>query len=217
MIYLMAHKPDRAVQTLRATQTGGLPDELRRQRLLLEARGLSDIGRHDLALELVSNLEGKEVDRLRADILWSARRWREVGEQVERSLAQRWREFDPLTPAERIDVLRGAIGYSLAEDAFGLERFREKYAPKMADGPDRRAFDVVTAATGATSSEFAEVARTVSGIDTLDSFLQEMRNRYPEAGAASPARLSAPPAPPASSPRPPGPPQSAGPAQPRAS
>jgi len=59
------------------------------------------------------------------------------------------------------------------------------------------------------------VARTVSGIDTLDSFLQEMRNRYPEAGAASPARLSAPPA--SSAPPAARPPQSAGPAQPRAS
>jgi tetratricopeptide (TPR) repeat protein len=70
MIYLMAHKPDRALQALRDTRSGDLPNQLRTQRLLLEARALSDTGQHDLALELVANLEGNDVERLRADVLW---------------------------------------------------------------------------------------------------------------------------------------------------
>ena len=72
MIYLMAHKPDRALQALRDTRSGDLPNQLRTQRLLLEARALSDTGQHDLALELVANLEGNDVERLRADVLWSS-------------------------------------------------------------------------------------------------------------------------------------------------
>jgi hypothetical protein len=44
---------------------------LRNQRLLLEARALSDLGRHDLALEVAANLEGREAIRLRSDILWA--------------------------------------------------------------------------------------------------------------------------------------------------
>ena len=83
--------------------------------------------------------------RLRADVLWKARRWREAGEQIEKFYGERWRDFTPLTDAERADVMRAAIGYALAEDTLGLDRFRTKYAAKMAEGPDRRAFEVVTA------------------------------------------------------------------------
>ena len=68
VIYLMNRKADRALATLRATRTADLANELRNQRLLLEARALSDMGRHDLALEVIGNLEGREAIRLRSDI-----------------------------------------------------------------------------------------------------------------------------------------------------
>ena len=64
---------------------------------------------------------------------------------------------------ERADMLRAAIGYALAEDAIGLDRFRTKYAPKMADGPDRRAFEVVTAPFNANAPEFGDIAQRGRG------------------------------------------------------
>jgi tetratricopeptide (TPR) repeat protein len=194
VIYLMARKPDRALEALRSTRTADLPNELRNQRLLLEARALSDTGRRELAIEVVSNIKGREAERLRADILWSAKRWREAAEQIERLYGERWRDFAPLTELERADIMRAAIGYALADDVLGLDSFRQKYSAKMAEGPDRHAFDVVTTpfATGAT--EFAEIAKAVSQLDTLDGFLRDMRARYPDTGAMSPA------APPAASP-----------------
>src|SRR5205807_459128 len=51
VIYLMNRKPDRALATLRATRTADLSNELRNQRLLIEARALSDVGRYDMTLE----------------------------------------------------------------------------------------------------------------------------------------------------------------------
>jgi hypothetical protein len=192
VIYLMSRKPDRAIQALRATRAADLPNDVRNQRLLVEARALSDVGRHDVALEVIASLEGREVERLRADVLWAARRWREAGEQIEKLYGERWRDFTPLTEAERADILRAGLAYSLADDALGLDRFRQKYAAKMADGPDKRAFAVAIDRSAADSAEFAEIARKVSAADTLESFLHEVRARFPQA---------APPAPP---PRPPG-------------
>jgi hypothetical protein len=180
MIYLMARKPERALQALRATRSGDLPNQLRTQRLLLEARALSDTGQHDLALELVANLEGSDVERLRADVLWTAHRWQQAGEQIEREYGERWRDFAPLSDAERADILRGAIAYALAEDAIGLDRFREKYAAKMSDGPDRRAFEVVTTPLRAASTEFDGIAKQVAATSTLDAFLRELRARDPD-------------------------------------
>src|SRR6185312_5581661 len=83
MVYLMNRKPDRAIAALRSTRIADLAGELRQQRLLLEARAQSDIGRRDLALDIVSNLAGREAIRLRSDIYWASRRWREASEQIE--------------------------------------------------------------------------------------------------------------------------------------
>jgi tetratricopeptide (TPR) repeat protein len=191
VIYLMNRKPDKALATLRATRTAELTTDLRNQRLLIEGRALSDIGRHDLALEVIANVKGREAIRLRSDIYWAARRWRKAAEQLELLYGERWKDFRPLSDVERSDILRAAIGYALGEDALGLQRFREKYAPKMAEGPDRRAFEVVSAPLGTSGDDFRDVARMIAAVDTLDGFLREMRARYPESAALSP---EAPPA-----------------------
>ena len=187
VIYLMNRKPERAIATLQATRTAELSNELRDQRLLLEARALSDTGRHDLALELIANIDSHEAIRLRSDILWAARRWRAAAEQIEVLYGDRWREFTPLTETERFDILRAAIGYSLGDEPIGLARFREQYAAKMADTPDRRAFDVVSAPVGSASAEFQDIAKKVAGVDSLEAFLRDMRTRYPDSSAISQA------------------------------
>ena len=77
---------------------------------------------------------------------------------------------------------------------------REKYAANMADGPDRRAFDVVSAPVGTSGQEFQDVARRVASVDTLNTFLRDMRARCPDAGLLpddSAAKAAAPPAVPA--------------------
>jgi hypothetical protein len=186
VVYLMDHKPDRALATLRATRMASLPGELRNQRLLIEARALSDSGRHEVALEVIANIDGREAIRLRSDILWAARRWREAAEQLELLYGQRWRDFRPLNDAERSDVLRAALGYALGDDKLGLGRFAGKFAAKMAEGPDRHAFEVLTSSEHADSQEFREIARVVAAVDTLEAFLRDMRARYPETGSFAP-------------------------------
>ncbi len=188
-VYLMARKPDRAIQTLRTSRVGDLPAELRNQRLMIEARALSDTGRADVALEVVANLSGRDVERLRADILWKARRWRAAAEQIEKLLGERWRDPSALTDLERADVLRGALGYALGEETIGLDRFRQKYLPRMAEGPERRAFDIVTAPFAPSAPEFAEIAKAIAAVDTLDTFLRDIKARV-----ADPAPVSSIPA-----------------------
>jgi hypothetical protein len=185
VMYLMNRKPMRALEALRASRVDGLSNEVRDQRLLLEARALSETSRYDLALEMIANIKGREAIRLRADILWAAERWRQAAEQIELLYGDRWRDFTPLSEAERIDVLRAAIGYALGDEALGLARFRDRYAAKMADTPDRHAFEVVTAPVGASGPEFKNVARTVGRVDSLDEFLDEMRKRYPDSAPAA--------------------------------
>jgi tetratricopeptide (TPR) repeat protein len=186
MVYLTNHKPDRAIAALRTTRIAELSGELRQQRLLLEARAQSDVGRHDLALDIISNISGREAIRLRSDIYWASRRWREASEQIELYYADRWRDFKPLNQVEKGDVIRAVVGYALAEDAIGLARFREKYAPLMSGEADRAAFETASKPAGADSTEFTEIAKMAASVDTLDGFLREMKTRFPDATARAP-------------------------------
>lgn len=186
MVYLTNRKPDRAIASLRTTRIADLSGELRQQRLLLEARAQSDVGRHDMALDIVSNLSGREAIRLRSDIYWAARRWRESAEQIELYYADRWRDFKPLDPVEKGDVIRAVVGYALAEDALGMVRFREKYAPLMTGEADRSAFEIASRPAAGNSAEFSAIAKMAASVDTLDGFLREMKTRFPDATARAP-------------------------------
>lgn len=186
MIYLANRKPDMAITALRASRISDLSGELRQQRLLLEARAQSDVGRHDLALDIVSNVSGREVLRLRSDIFWAGRRWRESAEQIELYYGERFRDFKPLNAVEKSDIIRAAVGYALADDSIGLSRFREKYAPLMSESADRLAFDMASKPAAASSAEFAEIAKLAASVDTLDGFLREMKQRFPDATARAP-------------------------------
>lgn len=200
MVYLMNHKPDRAITALRTTRIADLAGELRQQRLLLEARAQSDIGRRDLALEIIASMTGREAIRLRSDIYWAARRWRESAEQIELYYGERWRNFKPLDTVEKGDIIRATIGYALADDALGLARFREKYAPLMAGEADRATFDMASKPASANNADLVKLAKMAGSVDTLDGFLREMQARFPDAIA----KAALPPATPATDPTPTG-------------
>jgi hypothetical protein len=185
-VYLTNRKTDRAIAALRSTRIADLSGELRQQRLLLEARAQSDVGRHDLALDIVSNITGREAIRLRSDIYWAQRQWREASEQIELYYGDRWRDFKPLNAAEKGDVIRAVVGYALAEDAIGLARFREKFAPLMSSEADKLSFDTASKPAASNSAEFALIARMAAGVDTLDGFIREMKVRFPDATARAP-------------------------------
>ncbi len=193
VIYLMNRKPAKAQAVLRATRTADLSNEIRVPRLMIEARALSDLGRHDFALEVIAGLEGRESLRLRSDIYWASRNWQKAAEHIELLYGDRWKSFEPLSDAERADMLRAGVGYTLAEDKLGTARLRDKYAAKMAQGPDGRAFDVVTGGLGSSSPEFREVARLVASGDTLSGFLRDLKTRYPEMQGLMPESQAAQP------------------------
>jgi tetratricopeptide (TPR) repeat protein len=191
MVYLTNRKPDRAIAALRSTRIADLSGELRTQRLLLEARAQSDVGRHSLALDIISNIQGREAIRLRSDIYWAARQWRESSEQIELYYGDRWRDFKPLNAVEKSDVIRAVVGYALAEDAIGLSRFREKYGPLMSGDADRAAFETASQLAPSNSAEFEKIAKMAASVDTLDGFLREMKARWPEMSSRAPLPVSA--------------------------
>ena len=142
-VRLMDDRPEDALQAIESTRVARLPDDLVRDRRLLQARALSDLGRTDHALELVANDEGPDVERLRAEIAWEARNWADAGRRAEALLGDRWRDSAPLSAREAHDVLRAAIAYALAGERAGLERVEARYGRAMAGTGHAAAFSQV--------------------------------------------------------------------------
>jgi tetratricopeptide (TPR) repeat protein len=203
MVDLMNNKPAEALRALNGTRLVELPADVKRARLLLEAKALSDLSRTDQALDLLEVERGPEIDRLRADIYWTGRRWREAGEAHERILDEAWRGEAPLTDSQRGDVMRAAISYVMADEGLSLDRLRSKFATKMAQSTDARTFAFVTGANRSKAADIREMARAAvaAGADNLSDFMQAYRERYPAYSTA--ARQKKPAAPPAAEAPPP--------------
>ena len=184
MVDLMNGKPADAVRALNTTRVVELPADVKRARLLLEAKALSDLSRTDQALEMLETERGPEIDRLRADIYWTGRRWREAGEAYERLLGESWRGDGTLGDSERADVMRAGVSYVMASENLSLDRLRSKFAPKMARGADARTFAFITSADRTRAADIREMARATANADTLSEFLKAYRERYPAYSAA---------------------------------
>jgi hypothetical protein len=190
-IRLMSGKPSLALAALQSTRLSELPSAVRRFRLLLQAQAEADQTRTDLALEIVDGETGPDFARLRAVILFGARRWRDAGDAFEGLLGLRWKGPEPLGDRERADVLRAAIGHLMAEEPLALDRLRSKFAAKMADSPDAKTFELLFQPGAVRSPEFRAVLRDSGKVDGLRDLLADWAGVAP-GGAADPAEPGRP-------------------------
>ncbi|MEQ9146371.1 MAG: tetratricopeptide repeat protein [Parvibaculaceae bacterium] len=180
LIELMNHEPEKALQAIRSTKQVRLPEELAHKRRLLEARALADMTLYDHALDLLSEMEGEGVEDLKADIYWDSQQWDLAAAAFDQALGERWRDPLELSAAERFQIMRAAIAYSLADDAAGLEGIRAKYSDLMRNSVDAASFAVVTDPIEMQGVAFRDLARSVASIDTLDSFIEKMGDSFTE-------------------------------------
>jgi tetratricopeptide (TPR) repeat protein len=189
VMHLQNRQPVKALTILNETRLAGLPPDLRRARTLVEARSLGELFRTDLAIEVLANETGDDVDRLRADIHWKGKQWREAGEAYEKVLGESWQSREALSDQQRLDVLRAGLAYVLAEETLSLDRLRSKFLPKMAESIDAGAFNLIAMDSLTNPRGFRDAARQVVNADTLTEFLASYRKRYPEiSGESRPVR-----------------------------
>jgi hypothetical protein len=154
-------------------------------RILLGARALGELGRAEAAVELLRPFEGEQVERIKADTLWTAQDWQLAGEQLEGMLGPRWQEDGALSDEERFDVLRAGICYTLAGDRFAADRLAKKFGRKMQGTADAEAFALLTRTKDPTAGTFRQLARSIAATDTLDAFMKEFRTRYDPAAKST--------------------------------
>ncbi|HEY0266603.1 MAG TPA: hypothetical protein VGC16_07620, partial [Rhizomicrobium sp.] len=176
-VYVMDHKPDKAVATIRDSNITGLPDDEMHKRLILEARAFAALKQWDNALDLIAVDQADDTKRLRADIYWESGNWAVAGQKAEEMLAGRDADPAPLTDSERAEAMRAAVAYSLAGDQPSLERVRLRFAPKMKTTADANLFAVLSAPIDAHGLAFREAAAKIASIDTLQSFMKDFNKR----------------------------------------
>ena len=177
-VYLMDHKPELAVKTIRDSQITGLPDGDMHDRLLLEARAFAALKQWDNALDLIAVDNSPDTRRLRADIYWESGNWPIAGQKSEEMLDTAWSDPAPLSEAQRGEALRAAVAYSLANDAASLARIRDRFGPKMKGTPDATLFTVLAADIDAHGLAFRNAAAQIAQVDTLESFMKDFSRRH---------------------------------------
>jgi hypothetical protein len=176
-VYLMDHKPDKAVAAIRDSQITGLPDDEMHARLLLEARAFAALKQWDNALDLVAVDQSEDVKRLRADIYWESGNWAVAGQKAEEMLAGHDTDAAPLTEAERAGLLRATVAYSLANDEAALERLRAHFGAKMKGTPDANIFAVLSERIDLHGLAFRDAAAKIASVDTLQAFMKDFSKR----------------------------------------
>ncbi len=182
LVHLMDRKPDKALQIIHATRQTRLPERLNRQRRLLEARALSDLGRHEQGLEVIEEYNTLEAQALRADILWQSQDWPKAADALE-TLATRMTRDGTVDEGDRLQIMRAAIAFALGDDADGLARLRQRFTPLMSGTPDEQAFAIVTQRIETQGVAFRELVGRIAATDTLDAFM----DGFSEGGGSEPA------------------------------
>jgi tetratricopeptide (TPR) repeat protein len=185
-IYLLDGKPKEALRTINDTRLTRLPDEINSRRRLLEARALAGLKQFDAAVGLLADDTSQDAKRLRTDIAWESGNWSVAGARSEDMLGDRATTGGPLSAEERAQVMRAAVAYSLASDDAALQRLRTRFAAKMGDSPDARAFSVVTGKVDQQGVAFQDLAKSIASVDTLQGFMADLKKQgAPAPGAAA--------------------------------
>ncbi|MBS0385529.1 MAG: endoglucanase, partial [Proteobacteria bacterium] len=195
-IYLMDHKPDRALVAIDTSRQPNMPATLLADRHILEARALLDLGRLDAAVELVERDRSEDAQRVRAEAAWRSHDWDRAAAELRTLLAMR-RASAPLDEDGRQEVLRLAVALTLSGDDDAVHAVYRQYAGDMAHSDEADPFEVIASGISADGAAIRDVARAVARTDLLDRFMQRMRSGMTQqaANAASPQTPS-PPTPP---------------------
>lgn len=187
-IYLMDRRPEQALKALNESRQTQLPEALNQQRRLLTAAGLSQTGRADQALEILSEVDGPDAARLAADIHWRGQDWAAAAAALDAVLPA---PGGALSPERALDVLRAGAARALAGDTQGLSQLQARYGEAMAATTEGDAFAAMTPPRPGEPGNLEQAVRAAGDTAAYERLLQRAR-RGAQAAAETGARSPAP-------------------------
>ena len=185
LIYLFYRKPEEALRVLRTTRWRSLPNDLVAQRRQLEARALTGLDRDTEALKLLAKDSSRAAQLIRVDIHWRLRDWAKAARSIDGLLGDRWKGDEPLSDAERQQVVQLAVALTLGGDRTGIDSVRRRFGAKLAGTPEAHTFQLLSDKIDAKSMAFREVSGAVAQLDTLEAFMAGYREIMREGGLST--------------------------------
>ncbi|MDI1228688.1 MAG: hypothetical protein PSY14_13490 [bacterium] len=167
-VYLLDSLPEKALATL-STAGGDASAQVSDERNLLRARAMSQLNRPDDAIAALATSTSTDALKLKADVLWRARKWKEAAATLESMLP----EADKgLTEADAQLVVNTAVGYKLAGDTARLADIKSRYLSPMDATAQRDTFRVVTRSGGSSKLSDRDTILKIAGeVDMFKGFL----------------------------------------------
>ena len=174
-VYLLDRLPQRTLATLDEAGDNNVAGELADERRLLRARAMSQLNRTKDAIAALDGLETRDALKLKADVLWRAKKWTEAAAVIEKLLPAAGSGIDE---AEAQLVVNAAVAYKLAGDADGLMRTKARYGSAMEATSLGNTFGTVTRSEGRSSLADREtLLNIINEVDMFKGFLDTYKAR----------------------------------------
>lgn len=174
-IYLLDHKPEAAQVILADSEEASLPDDIKRERTILKAKALSDLGHNDQALQLLQDDKEEYAMRLKADIAWRARDWASAAKVLEPLVGAPPEKGTPLKAREAQLVINRAIALAMSNDIPELDKLRTAFAPAMGATPQADLFKMLTQPEAGLPKDQNALQSFMADVDLFSEYLEGYR------------------------------------------
>ncbi len=179
-IHLLNHQPKKGLLVLQDSVYGENPAQLRQLRNRLAAQALYEQGENDRAWLILGQDDTADSDRIRLNIYWERKDYKQVINIVEAMLKSRKDINAPINLEESEYILKLGLAYIFENNAAQLQYLHDYFAPLMATNPNKAVFEFVTASDVAPNpNNFDEVLKSLS---LTQSFLNNYRARIQASG-----------------------------------
>lgn len=147
-----------------------------KEKIILEAKALSETGRVGQALNVLNRLgDAEELDRMKADIAWSNNAWNDAANSLVSLIGKkRLAAKDKLTNDDAKLILNAAVAISLAGDFQRLQNFQTRFETVMSETPFGKLFKIVTRPPGDSFLSSREtILRIVDEVDLFQGILEQ--------------------------------------------
>lgn len=179
-VYLLDNRAALALEALKKTEQGALPEKISAERALLKARAQSQLNLAGDAMATLGSYNSPDAKRLKADILWHAQRWDEAAAAIEALLPNT--AVQKLNDSDAQLVVNTAIALRFAGNNSKLQEIKAKYEAAMTPTKLATTFGVITRHTGASDlADRDSLLKTSGEVDMFKGFLDQ----YKAAGKGS--------------------------------
>lgn len=173
---MVDHRAQEALEALDLSSGDFLPAGIQQERLLLRARALLELHRHEEALAEISSDERFPAKILRAEINMSAKNWDEASKNLLELVGAPPQAGQAFTNEQADWLLRAAVCLAMKGDQVGLDRLAIDYSAAMAGSAQNDAFRILVQPDKiGESKDIIAAQKRLTEVDMFQSFLNYYR------------------------------------------